>query len=158
LSPGARADSVEDFYKGKTISMVIGYSVGGGYDTYARLLARHIGNHIPGRPTLVPQNMPGAGSGKAAHFIYEAAPKDGTAIATFGRTVPVAPLFGTSGATFDGTKLGWLGSISTDTSLCITSSKSAVKTWDDFLTKPSTLGGEGAGSDPDVFALLFKNV
>jgi len=102
--------------------------------------------------------MPGAGSVKAANFIYEAASKDGTAIATFGRTVPVEPLFGRSGATFDGTKLGWLGSISTDTSLCIMSSQSVVKTWDDFLAKPSTLGGEGAGSDPDVFALLFKNV
>src|SRR4029453_6941131 len=157
ISP-SKADSVEDFYKGKTISMIIGDSVGGGYDTYARLLARHIGNHIPGRPTLVPQNMPGAGSVKAANFIYEAAPKDGTAIATFGRTVPVGPLIAPSGATFDGTKLGWLGSISTDTSLCITSSQSAVKTWDDFLTKPSAVGGEGAGSAPDVFALLFKNV
>jgi tripartite-type tricarboxylate transporter receptor subunit TctC len=154
----ARADSVEDFYKGKTVSIIIGYSVGGGYDTYARLLARHLGNHIPGRPSMLPQNMPGAGSVKAANFIYEAASKDGTAIATFGRTIPVAPLFASSGATFDGTKLGWLGSISNDTSLCITSDKSVVKTWDDFLTKPSTFGGEGAGSDPDVFTLLFKNV
>jgi tripartite-type tricarboxylate transporter receptor subunit TctC len=158
LPQAARTDAIEDFYKGKSVQMIIGYSVGGGYDTYARLLARHIGNQIPGRPNVVPQNMPGAGSVKAANFIYEAAPKDGTAIATFGRTIPVAPLFGSSGATFDSTKLGWLGSISNDTSLCITSDKSAVKTWDDFLTKPSTFGGEGAGSDPDVFTLLFKNV
>jgi tripartite-type tricarboxylate transporter receptor subunit TctC len=152
------AASVEDFYKGRTLSIIIGYSVGGGYDTYGRLLSRYIGDHIPGRPSVVPQNMPGAGSLKAANYIYGVAPKDGTAIATFGRTIPVAPLLAAAGATFDATKLAWLGSISRDTSLCVTSAKSAVKNWSDFLTKPSTLGGEGAGADPDVFAHLYKNV
>ena len=154
----ARAAGVEDFYKGRTLSIVIGYSVGGGYDTYGRLLSRYIGDHIPGRPGVIPQNMPGAGSLKAANYIYGVAPKDGTAIATFGRTIPVAPLLAAAGATFDATKLTWLGSISRDTSLCVTSAKSAVKNWNDFLTKPSTLGGEGAGADPDVFAHLYKNV
>jgi tripartite-type tricarboxylate transporter receptor subunit TctC len=153
-----RADGVEDFYRGRTVSIIIGYSVGGGYDTYARLLSRFIGNHIPGKPNVVAQNMPGAGSIKAANYIAQVAPKDGTQFATFGRAVPVAPLLNISGATFDGTKLTWLGSISRDTSLCITSSRSAVKTWDDFLSKPSTVGGEGAGSDPDIFTLLYKNI
>jgi tripartite-type tricarboxylate transporter receptor subunit TctC len=153
-----RAAGVEDFYKGRTLSIIIGYSVGGGYDTYGRLLSRYIGDHIPGRPTVVPQNMPGAGSIKAANYIYGVAPKDGTAIATFGRTIPVAPLLAAAGAAFDGTKFTWLGSISKDTSLCVTSSKSEIKTWDDFLAKPSTFGGEGAGADPDVFARLYKNV
>jgi tripartite-type tricarboxylate transporter receptor subunit TctC len=152
------AAGVEDFYKGRTVSIIIGYSVGGGYDTYGRLLSRYIGDHIPGRPNVVPQNMPGAGSLKAANYIYSVAAKDGSAIATFGRTIPVAPLLSVSGAAFDATKLTWLGSISKDTSLCITSAKSAVKTWDDFIAKPSTLGGEGAGADPDVFAHLYKNV
>src|SRR6202030_815152 len=140
------------------VSVIIGYSVGGGYDTYARLLSRYLGDHIPGRPNVVPQNMPGAGSIKAANYIYGVAAKDGTAIATFGRTIAVAPLLAASGAAFDGTKFTWLGSISRDTSLCISSKKSAVKTWDDFLAKPSTFGGEGSGADPDVFTLLFKNV
>ncbi|HEY6256305.1 MAG TPA: hypothetical protein VIY51_10990 [Xanthobacteraceae bacterium] len=153
-----QAAGVEDFYKGRTLSIIIGYSVGGGYDTYGRLLARYLGDHIPGRPNVVPQNMPGAGSIKAANYIYGVAPKDGTAIATFGRTIPVAPLLSAAGAAFDATKLTWLGSISKDTSLCVTSAKSAIKTWDDFLAKPSTLGGEGAGADPDVFAHLYKNV
>src|SRR5258708_27852734 len=152
------AAGVEDFYKGRTVSIIIGYSVGGGYDTYGRLLSRYIGEHIPGRPSAVPQNMPGAGSIKAANYIYGVAPKDGTAIATFGRTIPVAPLLAAAGAAFDGTKFIWLGSISRDTSLCVTSAKSAVRTWDDFLAEPSTLGGEGAGADPDVFAHLYKNV
>jgi tripartite-type tricarboxylate transporter receptor subunit TctC len=152
------AAGVEDFYKGRTLSIIIGYSVGGGYDTYGRLLSRYIGEHIPGRPIVVPQNMPGAGSIKAANYIYGVAPKDGTAIGTFGRTIPVAPLLAAAGAAFDATKFTWLGSISKDTSLCVTSSKSAIKTWDDFLSKPSTFGGEGAGADPDVFARLYKNV
>jgi tripartite-type tricarboxylate transporter receptor subunit TctC len=157
-SATAHAADVLDFYKGRTVSIVIGYSVGGGYDTYGRLLARYLANHIPGRPNVVPQNMPGAGSIKAANYIYSVAPKDGTAIGTFGRTVPVAPLLGTAGASFDATKFAWLGSISRDTSLCITARRSPVRTWDDFLKTQSTLGGEGAGSDPDVFALLYRNV
>jgi len=158
LTQASRAAGVEDFYKGRSLSIIIGYSVGGGYDTYGRLLSRYIGEHIPGRPSVVPQNMPGAGSLKAANYIYGVAPKDGTAIATFGRTIPVAPLLAAAGVAFEATKLTWLGSISKDTSLCVTSAKSEVKTWSDFLTKPSTLGGEGAGADPDVFAHLYKNV
>jgi tripartite-type tricarboxylate transporter receptor subunit TctC len=154
----ASAAGVEDFYKGRSVSIIIGYSVGGGYDTYGRLLSRYLGDHIPGRPAVVPQNMPGAGSIKAANYIYGVAPKDGTAIATFGRTIPVAPLLAAAGAAFDGTKFTWLGSISKDTSLCVTWNKSQIKTWDDFLAKPFTLGGEGAGADPDVFAHLYKNV
>src|SRR3984957_19542208 len=158
LAQSAGAAGVEDFFKGRNVAIVIGYSVGGGYDTYGRLLARFLGDHIPGRPNVLAQNMPGAGSIKAANYIYGVAPKDGTAIGTFGRTVPVAPLLAASGATVDGTKFTWLGSISRDTSLRITWSRSPVKTWDDFLTKPSVFGGEGSGADPDVFTLLFKNV
>src|SRR6266704_1413196 len=85
-SEPARAQSVEDFYRGKTINLIIGYSVGGGYDLYGRLVSRHIGKHIPGRPAIVPQNMTGAGSLRAAQYIYLVAPKDGTTFGTFGRT------------------------------------------------------------------------
>src|SRR3954471_14762152 len=99
----AGAQTAEEFYKGKTINLVIGFSVGGGYDLYARHLARHIGKHIPGNPTVVPQNMPGAGSLKAANYIYSAAPKDGTYFGTFARTTGINPLL-ESGATFDATK------------------------------------------------------
>jgi tripartite-type tricarboxylate transporter receptor subunit TctC len=158
LAPFANAAGVEDFYKGRTVSLIIGYSVGGGYDTYARLLARYVGEHIPGRPGVVPQNMPGAGSIKAANYIYGVAQKDGAVIGTFGRTIAVAPLLAAAGASFDGTKFTWLGSISKDTTLCVTWKTSAVKTWDDYLAKPSTMGGEGAGADPDVFANLYRHV
>jgi tripartite-type tricarboxylate transporter receptor subunit TctC len=153
----AHAQSVEDFYKGKSISLLIGFSAGGGYDLYARHLGRHIGKHIPGKPTIVPQNMAGAGSLRAANFIYSAAPKDGTAFGTFSRTTGINPLL-ESGATFDGTKFTWLGSVTDDVSTCVTWHTSPVKTWKDFLEKPVTLGGQGPSSEPDMFARLYKNV
>ncbi len=151
------AQSVEEFYKGKTINLLIGFSVGGGYDLYARHLARYMGKHIAGKPTIVPQNMAGAGSLRAANFIYTAAPKDGTVFGTFARTTGINPLL-ESGATFDGTKFAWLGSVTNDISTCVTWHTSAVKTWKDFLEKPVTLGGQAPSSEPDIFANLYKNV
>src|SRR4051812_44840401 len=153
----ARPQTVEEFYRGKTINLAIGFSVGGGYDLYARHLARHMGGHIPGNPAIVPQNMAGAGSLRAANFIYTAAPKDGTAFGTFARTTGINPLL-ESGATFDGTKFSWLGSVTDDVSLCVSWHTSPVKTWKDFLEKPITLGGQGPSSEPDMFARLYKNV
>jgi tripartite-type tricarboxylate transporter receptor subunit TctC len=153
----ASAQSAEEFYKGKTINVVIGFSVGGGYDLYARHLARHIGKHIPGNPTVVPQNMPGAGSLKAANYIFTAAPKDGTYFGTFARTTGINPLL-ESGATFDSRQFGWLGSVTDDVSLCVSWHATAIKSWQDFISKPSTMGGQGPSSEPDMFARLFKNV
>jgi tripartite-type tricarboxylate transporter receptor subunit TctC len=157
-SISAGAAGVEDFYKGKTVSMLIGYSVGGGYDLYGRLVARHMSKHIPGKPTIVPQNLTGAGSLRAAAFLYSAAPKDGSVIATFGRTIATAPLLMPTNTPFDATKLNWLGSVTNEVSLCLTWGASPVKTWQDVLEKPITMGGEGAGADPDVYALIYKNV
>jgi tripartite-type tricarboxylate transporter receptor subunit TctC len=153
----AAADSVEEFYKGKNVNLLIGYSVGGGYDLYARHLAKHIVKHIPGHPNIVPQNMTGAGSLRAASYIYSVAPKDGTVFGTFGRTMAITPLL-TGGGQFDGTKFTWLGSVTNEVSTCVTWHTSPVKTWADMLEKPVTLGGEGPGADPDVYALLYKNV
>ncbi len=157
LARPAHAQPVEGFYRGKNLTLAIGYTVGGGYDLYARLLARHLGKHIPGNPTIVPQNREGAGSLRATMFLYTAAPKDGTMIGTFSRSMAVAPLV-TDTAHFDGTKFTWLGSVTNDVSLCVSWHTSPIKNWDDFLTKPSTFGGQAAGSDPDIFALLYKNV
>jgi tripartite-type tricarboxylate transporter receptor subunit TctC len=158
VSQSARAAGVEDFYKGKTISLVIGYSVGGGYDLYGRLLARHMGKYIPGQPTIVPQNMTGAGSMRAASFLYAAAPKDGTVFGTFGRTIATAPLLMPTSAPLEATRLTWLGSVTNEVSLCATWHASPVKTWQDALEKPINMGGEGTGADPDVYTLLYKNV
>jgi tripartite-type tricarboxylate transporter receptor subunit TctC len=157
IASPAAATSVEEFYRGKTLNLIIGYSVGGGYDLYARHLARHIVKYIPGRPTIVPQNMTGAGSLRAATYIYSVAPKDGTVFGTFGRTMAITPLL-TAGTQFDGTKFTWLGSVTNEVSTCVTWHTSPVKTWADMLEKPVTLGGEGPGADPDVYALLYKNV
>ena len=154
----AQAAGVEDFYKGKTVSLIIGYSVGGGYDLYGRLLARHIGKYIPGNPTIVPQNMTGAGSFRAASFLYAAAPKDGSVFGTFGRTIATTPLLTPVSAPLDATKLTWLGSVTNEVSLCVTWHASPVKTWQDALDKPINMGGEGTGADPDVYTLLYKNV
>ncbi len=154
---GAQADPVADFYKGRNVSIIVGYSVGGGYDLYARTLARHFGRHIPGNPTVLVQNMAGAGSLKAANYIYGVAPKDGTTIGTFARGLPMEPLIGSSATQFDATKFTWLGSGTDELSVCVTWERSGVKTWDDALQKPFTVAGEGSGSDPDIFSSLLKN-
>jgi tripartite-type tricarboxylate transporter receptor subunit TctC len=152
----ARSAGVEEFYKGRTISLIVGYSVGSGYDLYARLLARFIGRHIPGRPAVVAQNMPGAGSIKAAMYVHGVAPRDGSVIATIGRSAPLEPLLGD--AQFDGRSFTWLGSIASNSSLCASWHATPIRTWQDALTKPFALAGEGSGSDPDNFARILKNV
>jgi tripartite-type tricarboxylate transporter receptor subunit TctC len=153
-----RAQSVEDFYRGKTVNVVIGYSVGGGYDLYGRLLARHMGRHIPGRPNLVPQNLTGAGSLRAAQYLYSVAPKDGTVFGTFGRTIATTPLLTPGSAQFDGTRFTWIGSVTNEVSICATWHTSRVKVWKDILENEITMGGLGPGADPDVHAILYKNV
>ena len=153
----ARAQPVADFYRGKNLNLIVGYSAGGGYDTYARILARHLGKHIPGNPAIVVQNMPGAGSLKLANYLYNVAPKDGTTIGTFSRGMAMEPLIGGTNAQFDATKFTWLGSGTNETSVFVVWHTAPVKTWDDIVTKPFTVGGEGSGSDPDIYALLLKN-
>src|SRR5690348_6554509 len=152
----ARAENAVDFFKGRSISMIIGYSVGGGYDAYARLLAHHIGRHIPGEPSIVPQQMTGAGSLRAANYLFSVAPKDGSVLGTFSRSMGIAPLLGQ--AEFDSRKFSWLGSMTDDDTTCVTWNSSPIKTWNDFLNKPSKLGGLGADADPDIWALFYKNV
>ena len=153
----ARAQPVAEFFRGKTITMLIGYTSGGGYDLYARVLSRHMGRHIPGNPDGAAEHA-GRGSLRVAGFLYSAAPKDGTTIGMFGRGVAMEPLIGSSAATFDARKFTWLGSGSDQVSLCATWHTSPVKTWDDMLKHPFTVGGEGPGSDPDMFAIMLKSL
>src|SRR3954465_14290913 len=108
-----RADEVADFYKGKRITMIVSYGAGGGYDVYARVLARHLGRHIPGNPTIVVQNMPGAGSLRGTNYLYNVAPKDGTTFGTFARNMPLLGLIKSNqNVQFDPAKFTWLGSSS----------------------------------------------
>jgi tripartite-type tricarboxylate transporter receptor subunit TctC len=152
----ADAQSVADFYRGRNVTLIIGFSVGGGYDLYARLLARHLGRHIPGEPNIVPQNREGAGSERAILYLYNAAPKDGSVIGTFSRSMAVAPLL--TKAPFDATRLTWLGSISSDVSVCMTWHTSPIRTFQDMLAKPFTMGGLGKDADPDIFANVLRTV
>jgi tripartite-type tricarboxylate transporter receptor subunit TctC len=157
LALPAHADPTADFYRGKTVALIIGYSAGGGYDTYGRVVARHLGKHLPGNPAVIPQNMPGAGSLRSANYLYNVAPKDGTAIAHFSRGLAMEPLIGTSATQFDARKFSWLGSGTDEVSICLTWHTSRIKTWNDMLTNLATVGGEGSGSDPDIFSAMIKN-
>jgi tripartite-type tricarboxylate transporter receptor subunit TctC len=156
LAGPAAGQSVEEFYKGKSLPVIIGFSVGSAYDLYARHLARYMGRYIPGNPTLVPQNMPGAGSQRAAQYIYSVAPKDGSVFGTFSRSMPIEPLLGD--AKFDGRQFTWVGNIANNNSLCAMWHTVGIKTWEDVITKPYVLGGQGPGSDLDLFGTLMKNV
>jgi tripartite-type tricarboxylate transporter receptor subunit TctC len=156
LASPAHAQSVEEFYRNKTITVQVGFTAGGGYDLYARVLGRHMGRHIPGNPQIVVQNMPGAGSLKATQYVYSVAPKDGTVLASVSRGMATEPLI--NDAKFDATKLTWIGSITSETSICATWHTSPVKTWDDMFKREFTLGGSAVGADPDTFALILRNV
>ena len=156
LAAPARAQSVEDFYRGKTVTILIGFSAGGGYDLYARLLARHLGKHIPGNPTVVAQNMPGAGSLKAALNVYSVVAKDGLTLATVSRSVVTDPLL--IGSAIDPVKLSWLGTITSETSVCATWKTSPVKTWDDMFKREFAFGASAVGDDTAGFALIMRNV
>src|SRR5882672_2713633 len=125
----ARAESVAEFYRANPVSLLIGFPVANAYDTYGRAVARHLGKHIPGNPTVVPVNRPGAGSLTAANFLYNGAPKDGATIATFNRSVPLEPLMGNSQARFDVRKFNWLGSVGNEVSVCVAWHGATVKTW-----------------------------
>jgi tripartite-type tricarboxylate transporter receptor subunit TctC len=147
------------FYKGRSVQLLIGFSPTGGYDTYARTLARHMGKHIPGNPTIVPQNMPGAGGLKVANYIYNVAPKDGTAFAIFARGIPMERLLGrTAGHQFDATKFTWIGSITDEPSVCVFWHQSGIKTWQDMKTKPYKLGGSGILTDLDIYSNVLHNI
>jgi tripartite-type tricarboxylate transporter receptor subunit TctC len=113
LATPARADPVADFYRGRTITLVVGYGPSGGYDLFGRMVARHLGRHIPGNPTIVVQNMPGAGSLRATNWLYSVAPRDGTVFGIIARDMPLLAILGTNrAATFDPRKFTWLGSAS----------------------------------------------
>jgi tripartite-type tricarboxylate transporter receptor subunit TctC len=156
FAPRADAEDVGAFYAGRTINIYIGYSIGGAYDVYARQIARTLGKHIPGNPTVVPQNMEGAGSLRAANYIYSRAPKDGTAIATFGRGIAFYPLMGLNGATFDAVKLNWLGSANNETSLCVAWAATGITSIDDLKTREMTAGGTGPSDDTVQFVKVIN--
>jgi tripartite-type tricarboxylate transporter receptor subunit TctC len=159
LQAPAAAQTPAEFYKGKTIEMMIGYSVGGGYDVYARLIARHLGKHIPGNPTITPKNMEGAGSLRLANWLYNIGKKDGTVIGTIGRGTGFDPLFGHKAAKFDGNKFNWLGSANDEVSVCVVwNGRTKITRFEDLLTIPLNVGGTGAAADTDQFPRIINGV
>ena len=160
----ARADTVADFYKGKVVSLVVGYGSGGGYDVYGRLVAAHLGKYIPGNPTVLVQNMPGAGSLRSVNYLYNTAPKDGTIIATFARDMPLLGLIGNNpNVRFDPRKLTWLGSSSSyanDAYLLMTRKDAAVKSIADARASggPSlVLGGTAEGATGNDISTVLRD-
>ena len=153
LQGHAQAQSVQDFYKGKTLRLIVGFGAGGAYDAYTRLLARHMGNHIPGSPTVVVQNMPGAGSVVSANYIFNIAPKDGTVLGAFHQRIPVEPkLRPTKQLRYDGRNFTWIGSMSKNISVCVTWHKSGLKTLADLMGREVTAGASSNVDSAAVFA------
>jgi tripartite-type tricarboxylate transporter receptor subunit TctC len=158
LAAPALAQGPGDFFKDRHVDLYIGYSVGGGYDIYARLVARHLGKHVPGGPTIVPRNMEGAGSLRLANWLYAVAPKDGSAIAAIGRGAPFDKLLGRPGIAFDGSQFSWIGSANDEVSVCVSWHTSGVSTFADLTQKPLIVGAAGAGSDDDQFPRVMNGV
>jgi tripartite-type tricarboxylate transporter receptor subunit TctC len=156
-APPASAQSVEEFYKGKTLQINVGFGVGASYDTYARVLAEHIVRHIPGNPRAVVVNMEGAGSLRLANWLYNAAPKDGTVFGTTSRAAPFASLIGTQGGTsFDPTQFSWIGSANNEVSTCVSWHTAAVKTFDQLRETDLIIGGDGPSADGEQFARIMN--
>jgi tripartite-type tricarboxylate transporter receptor subunit TctC len=152
------AQSPAEFYKGKTVEIYIGYSVGGAYDAHARLLARHMGKHIPGNPTVINKNMEGAGSLRLANWLYTVAPKDGLIFGIIGRGIPFDPLLGRGGAQFEATKFSWIGSANDEVSICAAWHTTPVEKFEDLTAKEMIVGGTAGSADTDQFPRVLNGV
>lgn len=131
---------------GKNVTMIIPAGTGGGFDHWGRVVARHIGKHLPGKPTVVPQNMPGAGGFNAANYIYNIAPKDGTVMGIIQAPVALGPLTGATGARFDSMKITWVGTPTMETLVCVAMARAQVKTFQDLLGNELITGNTGVGN------------
>jgi tripartite-type tricarboxylate transporter receptor subunit TctC len=158
MPPAAHAQDPAAFFKDKTITLYIGYSGGGGYDIYARVLARHMTKHIPGQPNVVPKNMPGAGSLVLANWLYNVGPKDGTAFGVIGRGTGFDPLLGSTRAKFDAAKFNWIGSMNDEVSVCGVWHTTGITKLDQVMQKEVFVGGTGPAADTDQFPKILNGV
>ena len=157
----AFAQSAEEFFRAKRdLSLITSSAAGGGYDSYSRLLAQHMSRYLPGHPTIVVQNMLGGGGIRAANYIYNVAPRDGTVFALIDRGMPTAPLLyaDKSQARFDAVKFTWIGSIMRETGMGVLSARSAVASIDDARTHPMFFGATGPETDPAMYARLLNDL
>ena len=158
MSGPASAQSAADFYRGKQVNLIVAASTGGGYDTYGRTVARHLGEHIPGKPTVVVQNMPAAGGLGAANHTYNVAAKDGTVITLFQNTVPLEPFFENKQAQFDAAQFGWLGTPTSEVALYMFWHTSKIRTLKDAQTQEYVAGAAGAASTPAFYGRVFNQM
>ena len=154
----AFAQTVADFYRGKSIELDINTSVGGGYDLYARMVARHMGKHIPGNPTILPKNMEGGGGMRLANWLYNVASKDGTVLGALARATAFEPLLGNKSAQYDGTKFNYLGSANDEVSVCVACYTSGVKTFEDARQMQLVVGSTGVADDTYQYPALLNHI
>jgi tripartite-type tricarboxylate transporter receptor subunit TctC len=148
----------EDFYKGRTINLYIGFAPGGSYDLYARTLARHMGKHIPGAPNIVAQTMQGAGSFRAANYLFSIAPKDGTAMGTVSQAIALEEMLGTQGIMFKSAEFTWIGRSTNITELIMTWRTSKTQTFKDALTRETPTASTGPGSPSEGWPRLLNGL
>ena len=154
----AGADPIADFYKGKQINWILSAGAGGGYASYAHVFGPYFSSHIPGNPSVIIQNMPGAGGIRAMIYLNNLAPKDGTTIGMVHSSVPYAPLYGIRGANFDPRKMNWVGSINAATGICVSWTASGITTWKDLFEKDYIVGGTGAGSQMETMPAMINKL
>ncbi|MGE5537024.1 MAG: Bug family tripartite tricarboxylate transporter substrate binding protein [Gemmatimonas sp.] len=154
----ATAQSVEQFYAGKTVTIGVGYPPGGTYDIYARVMANYIGDYIPGKPTIIVKNRPGAASLAFVNELFHVSPQDGTVFGTFARSVPMDRLLGRQGVNFVPTELNWIGSTNSEVSLCSVWHTVGIKSVEDFMSRPLVFGSNAAGSESDMYPTILNNL
>jgi tripartite-type tricarboxylate transporter receptor subunit TctC len=152
----AHAQDAAEFYRGRSVSLVVGFNPGGGADTYARLIARHLGKHVSGNPTVVVRNMQGAGSVVAANHIYNVSPKDGTELGLFAGNITIDPLMGGTQHKYDARRFGWVGAPSSDSNVCLSSLSSSFKSIDDVIRREMVTGTSGTSTYD--FPVVMNNV
>jgi tripartite-type tricarboxylate transporter receptor subunit TctC len=158
MSATAAANEISEFYSKNDLVVIVPFNAGGGIDIYARLLARHLGKHVPGNPTVVVQNRPGAGGISGLNYLTNVAPKDGTFIATMTPPNAVAPLMGSSAAKFDPLALEWIGNIARDSASCVVSQHSHIKTFADLFSREAAFGATGYDAITAHHVLVLRNV
>lgn len=148
----------DGFFQGKTVTLIIGFPPGGGYDAYGRLIAKSLGEHLPGKPVVQIQHMPGASGLRAANHLYNVAAKDGTSIALFSSSTAFAPLFGSTSAQYKTEEFGWIGNLEQGTATCVSWHTSPIKHFDDLLKRPAIFGGAGATAVNSEHPRAFNNL
>jgi tripartite-type tricarboxylate transporter receptor subunit TctC len=151
------ADKVSDFYSGRRLTFLVGFSPGSAFDVYGRAVSRHFSKFVPGKPDILIQNMPGAGGVSSAAYLYNIAPKDGTMIGVFSRSTPMEPLLGNPSVKFDPTRFTWIGSAGREVSVCVANATAGIQSWDDVTKREFVVGASSLSADTGVFATVLKN-